>query len=418
MDNNWYSNNDWYAPNYAQQTAHYAAEQHPKKRRLRRWLALAFCLLIVGAAVFIAFWGRGNARVSYSFDDFSLLPGNWKDYMNTLYKVSEYDEIYLDKTEGRDGLEVVLGTGTEGSELSLQEVYAKCSASVVSVKASGKVDGMYSWGTGIIISADGYIVTNTHIIEGCKKAEIGLIDGSTYEAKLVGADNSSDISLLKIDAIKLKPAEFATTNGLLVGDGVSAIGNPLGEEYKLTMTNGIISAISREVSKNGRTMKLLQTNAAINEGNSGGALINGRGQIIGITNMKIVSPAEGVEGIGFAIPSDTVREIVDRFINGTSEHLPMLGITVGPVSETVAEHYEIPQGLYVIEVQKASDAFTQGVEVSDIIIAANGRTISTNDELSAIKSELGIGDSMSLTIWRDGKTLEIEIELVDSALLD
>jgi len=415
MDNNWYSNSDWYAPNYTQQ---HTAQPQPKNRRRKRWLALIFCLLVVGAAVFIIASGWNDMRGYYSYDDFSLLPDDWRDYLKTLYQLEEFEEINIPKVEGREDLEIVLNSAADGNELSLQDVYAKCASSIVSVKASGKEKNAYSWGTGIIISSDGYIVTNTHIIEGCSKAEIGLIDGTTYDARLVGSDNSSDISLLKIDAIKLKAAEFATTNGLLVGDSVSAIGNPLGEEYKLTMTNGIVSAISRDVSSNGRTMKLIQTNAAINEGNSGGPLINECGQIIGITNMKIISPSEGVEGIGFAIPSDTAAEIVDKFINGNRDHSPMLGITVGPVTEEVAEYYEIPQGLYVVLVQEASDAFAKGIKESDIIIAANGTEITTNKELSAVKNGLQIGDSLTLTVWRDGKTLDFEVELVDSAVLD
>ena len=180
------------------------------------------------------------------------------------------------------------------------------------------------------------------------------------------------------------------------------------------MTDGIISGISRQINHNGTTMNLLQTNAAINEGNSGGALINRSGQIIGITNMKIIS-STGVEGIGFAIPSDTVKAIADSLLeNGVVTGRETIGITIGPIPQVVAEYYSIPSGLYVSIINEKSDAYAQGIRVGDIITHANGQEVHENAAISAIKDTLNVGDSINFTIWRDGKTFDATVKLMDA----
>ena len=177
-----------------------------------------------------------------------------------------------------------------------------------------------------------------------------LSDGSEHEAKLIGFDASSDIAVIKIDTTGLAAAEFASSSTLSVGDSVAAIGNPLSPDLRLTMTRGIVSALNREINYNGATMTLIQTDASINEGNSGGPLFNSRGQVIGITNMKMISSfGSGVEGLGFAIPSDTVESIVQALIeDGAVYGRVSIGVTVGPVSKDIAQYYDIPQGLYVL----------------------------------------------------------------------
>ena len=190
----------------------------------------------------------------------------------------------------------------------------------------------YNWGTGVILSADGLILTNTHVIEGCDSAKVTLFDDREFEAKLIGADTISDIAVLKIEAAGLPAAEFGESGSLVVGDPVAAIGNPLGETFRSTLTDGIISAIERGISYKGRTMTLLQTNTALNEGNSGGALFNMYGQVVGITNMKMMSSYSSIEGIGFAIPSATVREVVNSIVRfGEVRGRPSIGITVGAI---------------------------------------------------------------------------------------
>ena len=186
---------------------------------------------------------------------------------------------------------------SDGEELSLQDLYERCAPTIVSISAYKEGKMGYSWGSGVIISGDGLILTNCHVLENCDSAVVTLPNGIEYDALLVGADTISDVALLKIEASGLAVAELGDSNQLRVGDRVAAIGNPLGEAFRNTLTDGIISAIERGMNYQGRSMTLLQTNTAINEGNSGGALFNLQGQVIGITNMKMMSSYSSIEGI-------------------------------------------------------------------------------------------------------------------------
>lgn len=238
-------------------------------------------------------------------------------------------------------------------------------------------------------------------------------DGTEYTGKLVGADAVSDIAVLKIEAQGLTPAEFGDSSSLQVGDDVVSIGNPLGEQLRWTMTNGIISAINRDMVYNGHSMTLLQTNAAINEGNSGGPLINMYGQVIGITNMKALST--GVEGIGFAIPTASIRPIVNALLaDGRVSGRVSIGITVGAVSSAASEYYDLPDGLYISAVAEGSDAEKQGIQSGDMLLAVNGQAVTTTYDVSAAKDGLKVGDTVTLTIYRDGKTFDVDVKLVDT----
>ena len=299
-----------------------------------------------------------------------------------------------------------------GSALTLQSVYAKCLPSVVGIHADIS-RSEYSTGTGIVLTADGYIVTNTHVLDGAKTVTVTTSDGTEYTGKLVGADAVSDIAVLKIEAQGLTPAEFGDSSSLQVGDDVVSIGNPLGEQLRWTMTNGIISAINRDMVYNGHSMTLLQTNAAINEGNSGGPLINMYGQVIGITNMKALST--GVEGIGFAIPTASIRPIVNALLaDGRVSGRVSIGITVGAVSSAASEYYDLPDGLYISAVAEGSDAEKQGIQSGDMLLAVNGQAVTTTYDVSAAKDGLKVGDTVTLTIYRDGKTFDVDVKLVDT----
>ena len=200
---------------------------------------------------------------------------------------------------------------------------------------------------------------------------------------------------------------------------MAAIGNPLGEEFRLTLTDGIISGIERGINYNGRSMTLLQTNTAINEGNSGGPLFNMSGQVIGITNMKMMSSYSNIEGIGFAIPSVTVARIVNSLVrDGEVTGRPSIGITVGAIPDSARERYgdKLPAsgGLYVSGVAEGSDALKQGIRRGDIILTADGVELSETAQLSGMKDALSVGDTMHFTVWRDGKILEIDVKLVDT----
>ena len=183
----------------------------------------------------------------------------------------------------------------------------------------------------------------------------------------------------------------------------------------MTLTDGIVSAIERGIDYNGHSMNLIQTNTALNEGNSGGALFNMYGQVVGITNMKMMSSYSSIEGIGFAIPTSTVKSVCDSLIkNGEVRGRPSLGITVGPITEQAAEHYDLPNGLYVSAVAVGSDAAEKGIHIGDIIVALNGEDVYSSEDILKVRNELEVGDSMHFTIWREGKVFDVDIVLVDT----
>ncbi|MGI6029063.1 MAG: S1C family serine protease [Candidatus Heteroscillospira sp.] len=318
----------------------------------------------------------------------------------------------LERVTPEPGLELTVNN-SGATRLTIQEVYEKCSPSIVAITAELE-NGYYSWGTGVIFSGDGYIITNSHVLDGAVEAKVTLQDDSEYPARLVGCDSTSDLAVIKIDAEGLTPADFGSSDKLRVGDDVVAIGNPMGEELRGTMTDGIVSAINREVYMDGNTMTLIQTNAQINEGNSGGALIDMSGRVIGITNMKMMSYTSSVEGLGFAIPTSTVKPVVDEILSsGFVAGRPGIGVTVGGIDAASQEEFDIPAGLYVSEVTPGSGADLAGIVPGDIITAADGTEVFTTADLNAAKGDLGVGDIITLTVWRDGEYTDCPVEIMD-----
>ena len=280
---------DWYAP----LEEHTSPESEKKKRKPGKasWRiggAILLVVLLIAASSLI--FSGSNQRTEAPYVSGDGMPDDWNDYLDNYYQVTESKdaEIKLPRAELVPDFKVAISSN-RGKELSLKELYDQCSKSIVAIKGyQDGVDGYY-WGSGIILSKDGLILTNTHVIENCDTASVTLFDNSSYDAALVGADSTSDIAVLRIEATGLTPASFGDSAELAIGDQVAAIGNPLGETFRMTLTDGIISAIDRGISYNGHSMTLLQTNTAINEGNSGGALFNMYGQVIGVTNMKMMS---------------------------------------------------------------------------------------------------------------------------------
>ena len=281
-----------------------------------------------------------------------------------------------------------------------------------------------SSGSGIILSEDGYIVTNAHVIYdseyGCGEAtavEIRMSDEeTTYDAKVVAYDIETDLAVLKVDQTGLTAAEFGDSDQCQVGDAVVAIGNPLGLELQNTVTCGIISALNRKVTINDKTMTLIQTDTAINNGNSGGPLINSSGQVVGINSAKMSSSVSSsgatIEGIGFAIPMTEAREIVDDLINyGYVTGRPQLGISCQDVSEAVSQAYNLPIGAYVISVTDGGAAAEAGLQVGDVITAINDNKIETTEELNNYKNEYNAGDTVTLTIVRNGQEQKVSVVL-------
>lgn len=395
----------WYAPLERPRTE--KKKRRPKSTWLWIGLPVLVLLLIVGTS--LAFAGTGSTSPG-------AMPSDWSDYLENFYQSSQSDtlETSIERTVLEQPFTLPLAQPGE-QELSLQELYAACADSIVGITAYPEDQDGYYWGTGVIADEAGLIVTNAHVIEGCASAEVTLYNNESYEALLVGADAVSDLALLKIDCSGLPAASFGDISSLSVGDPVAAIGNPLSEEFRSTLTNGIISAIDRGMNYNGHTMSLLQTNAAINEGNSGGALFNMYGQVVGITNMKMMSYFSSIEGIGFAIPSSTVKAVVDQLAeNGEVRGRPSIGITVGAIPQEAVENYELPEGLYISAVAENSDAAAQGIREGDILLAIDGQSVSTTEEVAAIRDTKGVGDSLRFTIWRQGETFEVDVRLMDT----
>ena len=301
--------------------------------------------------------------------------------------------------------------------LTYQEIYDRNIAAIVSIRAYQTGGG--ATGTGVIMTADGYIITNYHVIQGSYEVEVLLSDDSVHQALLVGGDQTNDLAVLKIDAADLTPAEFGDSDLLQVGDLALAIGNPLGEELRGTMTDGIISAISRDVNVDGNTMTLIQTTAALNSGNSGGALLNDRGQVVGITNMKMTSYSGSVEGLGFAIPTNTVKTIVDDLIAyGHVPGYPTLGILGSTMDQERAAASGLVVGVYVQSVTAGSDAEKQGMRAGDVITECNGQSVTSVDDINAIKAGFQAGDALNVRVYRNGEYLDLEVKLVERYQLD
>ena len=305
----------------------------------------------------------------------------------------------------------------EEGALCLQDIYSRVIDSVVSI--SSMTSSGTSSGTGIIMSSDGYVITNHHVISGALVISVLTNDNREFEAALVGSDEMSDLAVLKIDARGLQAAEFGDSSKLRVGDSVVAIGDPLGVQLRGTMTNGIISAINRDLTVGDRTMTLIQTNAALNNGNSGGPLINCYGQVIGINTVKMSSyytASATVEGLGFAIPISVAKPIIDELIeNGYVAGRPAIGISGDSLPTYYRAYYRLPDGVYVTSVNDGSDAKAKGIREGDIVTAINGEDISSIDDLNTIKNQYAAGDEVTLTIYRSGAYYEVTVTLVDQA---
>ncbi len=287
---------------------------------------------------------------------------------------------------------------------------------------------MVGTGTGIVMTEDGYVITNAHCIfdeseYNCGEAvEVSVlfseesgIEPSEVEAKIIAYDTETDLAVLKVDKTGLTPATFGNSDELRRGELVIAIGNPLGFDLFGSVTSGIVSALDRQISINEKNMNLIQTDAAINSGNSGGPLVNSCGQVIGINSAKMSSSyysSASIEGLGFAIPIDEAKIIIDDLINYKYvTGRPQIGISTRDVTETVSKYYNIPMGVYVAEVQEGSTAEFAGIQVGDVIIGIEDQPVTTADELNEIKNQYKAGDEITLTITRNGEDIEIKLVL-------
>ena len=304
-----------------------------------------------------------------------------------------------------------------GKLLTPAEVYAQNVNSTVGITTAittnfwGYQTTSAASGSGFIISKDGYILTNHHVIEDSTSITVSFYDGSSKEAKLIGYDASNDIAVLKVEATDLTPVILGNSNNLNVGDSVVAIGNPLGE-LTFSLTAGAVSALDREVTiSNGTAMRLIQTDCAINSGNSGGALFNLYGEVIGITNAKYSSNSSSeasIDNIGFAIPLNNVRSIVESIIEKGYVTKPYIGVSIQDVSEET-QSYGLPKGAAVKGVVEGSPAEKAGLMLNDIITHVDGNEISGSSALVTYVGQCEIGQVLKLTVFRQGQSIQLEI---------
>lgn len=313
-----------------------------------------------------------------------------------------------------------LPTNDTGKSLTLVQVYDLTVGSVVGISTESKVNAFgqeavqASSGSGFILSSDGYIITNSHVVTGADRIDVKLYTGETYKALLVGQDSSFDIAVLKIDAQDLPAVSVGDSDKLKVGEEVVAIGNPLGE-LTFTMTNGILSALNREINADGNPQNMLQTNAAINSGNSGGPLFDMDGNVIGVTSAKYSgTTASGtvIEGLGFAIPINDALWVAYDLVNyGYVRGQAYLGVSVQTLTDSTAAYYGLPVGPRVAEVVPGSCAEKGGIQVGDIIVALNDKKIESHTALAAALKKVKAGDTVELTLFRAGAEMKVTVTL-------
>ena len=360
-------------------------------------VALSLCCALLGGIL-----GAGGVLLVDRLKGSPLLPGKTVTVLE-----GEREDVVLNVNKVETG-----------KEMTPAEVYAANVNSTVGITTSVVTTNIFGYqtaaaaGSGFILSEDGYILTNYHVIEGASSVEVSSYDGTAYTAELIGYDESNDIAVLKIDAQNLQPVVLGNSDKLYVGDSVAAIGNPLGE-LTFSLTMGVVSALDREITlSSGITMDLIQTDCAINSGNSGGALFNMYGEVVGITNAKYSSNsamgAASIDNIGFAIPVNSVRDIIESIIEKGYVSRPYIGIQVSTVSEE-SQSYGLPKGAAVKVILTDSPAEASGLLVNDIITEANGTPITSSDDLVSLVRKLEIGDSLKLKLYRQGETLELTI---------
>ena len=388
-----------------------------KKSGVGKLIAVALVCSILGGML-----GAGGmyltASLTESDDEAAQMAQRVEELEEAL---SELEEKQPDRSAVLQGQrdEVVLDTVQiqTGKRLTPAEVYAANVNSTVGITTSittnywGYTSTSAASGSGFIITEDGYILTNYHVIEGANAVTVTLYDGTAYEAEVVGYDAANDLAVLKVEAEDLKPVVLGSSDKLLVGDEVVAIGNPLGE-LTFSLTAGYVSALDREVTLSGGiTMDLIQTDCAINSGNSGGALFNLYGEVIGITNAKYSgnsSSGASIDNIGFAIPIDSVLRMVESIIEHGYVAKPYIGVMVSDVSEE-AQRFGLPKGGAIQSVEDDSPAKAAGLQANDIVIEANGAVIAGRDDLVDAVGVLEVGDELVLKVYRQGEEVTLTV---------
>lgn len=366
-------------------------------------VVLPFCSGIIGAALVVgACFGIPSIKSSILGGSISSSSGSQSVGTQNLVSLSNYSDTATN-----------VASQVLPSIVGIQVQYTVNSIFNGSQAASAE-------GSGIILSEDGYILTNNHVVSSAdtsnyyqvseaSKITVTLYNDSTkYEAKVIGTDSQTDLAVIKIDKSGLTAAQLGDSDSVTVGEFAMAIGNPLGMQS--SVTSGIISAVDRDItSEDGNTYNLIQTDAAINSGNSGGALVNGSGQVIGINTLKL--DGTGVEGMGFAIPINSAKPIFEQLISNGKVSRPYIGLSGRDLDEQTAKANDLVEGVYVVSVEPFSGAEKAGIQPGDVIVQIDGKDIKTMDELNEVKNTHQIGDEVSLKVNRDGKEIDVKVKL-------
>lgn len=405
-----------YIPEWTQPTQPEEPEE-PKKKR-RTWLKITALLL---ALAIVASLGRAllrsaiNGLAAHNASGDSAQPA--ADASGAASAPESAGEPYQRELTP---LPETLPTYDSGKTLTAQEVYginvdAVCGiATEVTTNVFGQTASTAVVGSGFVLTEDGYVVTNNHVVEGTDNVSVKLHDGSTYPAEIIGGDSLSDVALLKIEAEGLSHVAVGDSDAIAVGEGCIAIGNPLGE-LTFTMTGGYVSALPREINISGKPISMFQTDAAINAGNSGGPLFDMAGNVIGITSAKIsgiTGSGASIEGVGFAIPiNEALRVVYDLQEYGYVRGRAFLGVTVKELDAATADTYGLPVGPIVQSVVADSCADKAGIAVKDIILRFNGRMVQTYTQLMSALNKCSAGDEVTLRIYRAGAELDVTLTL-------
>ena len=317
------------------------------------------------------------------------------------------DDFQIEQVSGRSN-DAATNVASSDGALSTPQIIQKVLPSVVGI-TTASYNGS-SGGSGIVLTENGYIITNQHVIDGAQSITVTLSDGTEYPATVKGEDATTDLAVIQIEASGLTPAEFGDSDELVQGQTALVIGNPLGLTLAGSATEGIISALGREIEIDGKTMTFIQTDASINPGNSGGPLVDGNGNVIGITSAKIGSTY--TEGLGFAIPINTAIPIVEELINnGYVTGRPLIGLTGEDVTAQISAYYNLPRGVYIRYIDPESGAADSGLRAGDIITAVNDQVITSMTELNNERDKYNAGDTITLTVYRDGKSMDFDVVL-------
>lgn len=408
--------------------------EKPKKRRKNTFLKCVAVLLVFGII------GAASVQVvkflKETKDELSEFTGD-----TTKSPVQSVNSSDTDPESKEDDLPSLIQLASRADAKPLPDIVDSIMPSVVGVASTFEVQpnqsfGIWGWntqpqqirftGTGFIITDDGYIVTNAHVIydeeyKAGEALEVSVLfsDETEHEADIIAYDVETDIAVLKVNETGLAPATLGDSDELRVGELVIAVGNPLGFDLFGTVTSGIVSALNRKIDINEKKMTLIQTDAAINSGNSGGPLLNSCGQVIGINSSKISSNysvnSASVEGLCFAIPMKEAKSIIDDLINnGYVTGRPQLGITTNDITEAQSRYWNIPMGVYVHSVDEGSAADKAGLRVGDVIIDIDGNAVTTADELNEYKNQHKAGDTITLTVSRSGRDIKVDVTLQEA----